>query len=231
MSLPLFSLQRSRNYFYGLLILLIGGLIMLLWLGKSGSFIALNPFHPEWLNTFFTYYTYTGDGFFALILSLVLILYVKTRREGIALLMAFLLSGLVVQVIKNLVDSPRPGMFFEPGQYHHFINGVTLSNNAGFPSGHTASAFALATVLALFLKNINWQLPVLLFAAFTGYSRIYLGQHFLGDVLVGTLIGCLSGLLACYLVVRFQFTRKGFRKAPHFDNELLPPDTVAIQAI
>ena len=231
MSFPLFSIQRSRNYFYGFLILLTGGLLLLLWMGKSGSFIALNPFHPEWLDTFFTYYTYTGDGFFALILSLVLILFVKTRRQGIALLIAFLLSGLVVQVIKSLVDSPRPRLFFEPGQYHHFINGVSLSNNAGFPSGHTASAFALATVLALFLKSKKWQLPVLLFAALTGYSRIYLGQHFLGDVLVGALIGCLSGLPACYMVIRFQFTGKGLKRVNHLDNELSPPDTVAIQVI
>ena len=231
MRYDVFSLQKSRHYFYGLLPMLTGGLVVLLYMGKAGSFIALNPFHQRWLDDFFIYYTYTGDGLFALFLCLALILYTKTRREGIALLIAFLLSGLLTQVIKNLVDSPRPAMFFAPGKYLHFIAGVTLHNNAGFPSGHTASAFSLATVLAIFGKNKNWQLPLLLLAALTGYSRIYLGQHFLGDVLAGALIGSLSGIFAGYLTARIQLTNKGFKKKTHFDNELSPPDTVAIQAL
>lgn len=231
MNFPPFSLQRSRNFIYGFILLFIAGLLLLLLLGKSGSFIALNPYHNEWLDNFFIYYTYTGDGLFALLISLILISAVKTRKVGIAILIAFLFSGLLAQLVKNLVDSPRPAMFFEPGKYLYLIKGVSLSNNASFPSGHTTSAFAVATVLALSIKNKKWQLLLLAAAALTGYSRIYLAQHFLVDVMAGALLGSLSGILAIRLVNSLKLTRKGIKKVNDFNNKLGPGRTVSIQAV
>ena len=91
--------------------------------------------------------------------------------------------------------SPCPGRnnIFLPA-YSYFIDGVTHIGFASFPSGHTTSVFALATLLAIFDGNKKWNSLYLLAAVAVGYSRIYLGQHFLGDVLVGSLIGVVTAV-------------------------------------
>ena len=180
--------------------------------GKAAAFISLNAYHPFLLNVFFINYTFMGDGIFALCLIAAIFFYYKRKQQGLALLYSFLISGLIVQVIKNLVDSPRPKLFFEAGQYLHFIDGVSLANNSSFPSGHTATAFAIATVMALMMKDKTWQLLILIAAVLVGYSRIYLAQHFLLDVIIGALVGSTSGILAVYLAKNVKRIKRSFKK-------------------
>jgi membrane-associated phospholipid phosphatase len=119
------------------------------------------------------------------------------------LLTAFLASALFTQMMKTFFSMPRPKQFFNPGQYAYFIDGVTHIGFSSFPSGHATSIFTLATMLALFEKNKRWNVCYLIAGVAVGYSRIYLGQHFLGDVIVGSLIGVLVSVLVYWL-----FTRK-----------------------
>jgi len=60
-----------------------------------------------------------------------------------------------------------------------------------FPSGHSASAFALCLSLAIILKKRVWQLAMFLAAITIAYSRVYLSQHFLVDIWAGSAIGTL----------------------------------------
>ena len=53
------------------------------------------------------------------------------------------------------------------------------------------------------MKNKKWQLPVLLLAILVGFSRIYLGQHFLLDVVVGAFVGTISGLVCVYFLQNY----------------------------
>jgi membrane-associated phospholipid phosphatase len=172
------ALRLSKIYFAGLLLVLLIGILFLLVNGKTAAFISLNSYHPFLLNVFFINYTFIGDGIFALCLIGVMFFYYKRKQQGFALLYSFIISGIGVQIIKNLIDSPRPKLFFEAGQYLHFINGVSLTNNSSFPSGHTATAFAIATVTVLMMRDKSWQLFILIAAILVGYSRIYLAQHF-----------------------------------------------------
>jgi membrane-associated phospholipid phosphatase len=126
-------------------------------------------------------------------------LFWKKRWASLSILYGFLLSGLVVQIIKRTVNSPRPKSFFLTGEYNNFIDGVQLYTNGSFPSGHTATAFAVATVAVLFIKNQRFHLPILLAAILVGYSRVYLGQHFVGDVLAGAVLGILCAFPAIFL--------------------------------
>jgi len=198
MNIP--ALIRScKWYFYGLGILLFCCTILLLVSGKAASFIALNSYHPFALNVFFVNYTFVGDGIFAVGLIAVMFFYFKKKQEASTLLFSFLISGVAVQIIKNLVDTPRPHLFFEHGQYLYFIDGVTLANHHSFPSGHTTTAFAIATVLVMLSKKRNWQFTILLAATLVGYSRIYLAQHFLLDVIIGAALGTGCGVFAVYL--------------------------------
>ena len=155
-------LRQHKTYFAGLLFILLFGMCFLLINGKSAAFISLNTYHPFMLNVFFINYTFIGDGIFALCTITAIFFYYKRKQQGLALLYSFLISGLIVQVIKNLIDSPRPRLFFEAGQYLNFIDGVSLANNSSFPSGHTATAFAIATVMILMMKDKNWQLLILI---------------------------------------------------------------------
>lgn len=204
--------RQNKFYFGALIFILLFSTLFLLVNGKTAAFISLNAYHPFLLNVFFINYTFIGDGIFALCLIAAIFFYYKRKQQGLALLYSFLISGLIVQVIKNLVDSPRPRLFFEAGQYLHFIDGVSLANNSSFPSGHTATAFAIATVMALMMKDKSWQLLILIAAILVGYSRIYLAQHFLLDVVIGALLGSCSGLLAVYLAMNVKLIKKSIKK-------------------
>ena len=78
---------------------------------------------------------------------------------------------------------------------------VTPGSDYGFYSAHASNTFFLATYLSILLKkNIKW-IPYFLFfwAATVSYSRIYLGVHFPGDVLVGAFAGSLVGVIFALL--------------------------------
>ena len=205
-------LAQNKTYFIGLLLALISGVIFLLINGKTIAFVSLNAYHPFLLNAFFINYTFMGDGIFALCLVAATFFYYKKKEQGWAYLYAFLISAFVVQLIKNLVDAPRPRLFFEAGQYLHFIDGVSLANNSSFPSGHTATAFAIATVMVMMMKDKTMQLFILIAAILVGYSRIYLAQHFLLDVMIGAFIGSTSGIVAFYLAQNMIRIKRSFKK-------------------
>jgi membrane-associated phospholipid phosphatase len=87
------------------------------------------------------------------------------------------------------------------GKYPYFIKGVTHIGFASFPSGHSTTIFALATLLCIFAKDWRLKIVCLLCAVLVGYSRLYLGQHFLGDVLMGSCIGIVTAVLVNWLFV------------------------------
>jgi len=188
---------RNRFFLFGFALFFLAGLLFLLATSKETSFLYLNSYHNSALNIFFIAYTNLGDGLFTIMIVLFLL---ATKRHDIAwqLLAAFVISGLVAQVFKYYVYSPRPKLFFSEREHIYLIDGITRSGNSSFPSGHTASIFALVTVLALFAKN-KIIFPVLLLPAIlVAYSRIYLSQHFLGDVLAGSFIGVIVAVMVYY---------------------------------
>jgi membrane-associated phospholipid phosphatase len=193
------SIFVANRWFFLCFLVFFGiGLVFLLSEGKATSFIYLNPYHRNVLDTFFIYLTFLGDGLFA-VTVFVLLLLLRRWSQAAQIMTAFLLSALVAQVLKSFFSMPRPKQFFTPGQYPFFITGVTHSGFASFPSGHSTSIFALATLLALFEKNKKGNIAYLLVAVAVGYSRIYLGQHFLGDVLMGSFLGMSVAILVNWL--------------------------------
>lgn len=191
-------LAGNRYFFYCYLFFFLVGLVYLLTVGKAASFIGLNPYHRTTLDTIFICVTFLGDGRFAILICLIFLVMRRWSR-AFQLIAAFLVSALVAQILKNVFSMPRPKQFFPAGQYSYFIDGVTHIGFASFPSGHTTSVFALATLLAIFDSNKKTNVLYLLAAVAVGYSRIYLGQHFLVDVLVGSVIGTLTAVLIHWL--------------------------------
>ena len=160
--------------------------------------MILNQQHSWAGDLFFKYYTHIGDGLFTIVLAFVLFVFGK-RKLPLLLTIAFLLSGLMVQVIKQIEQRPRPGLYFEKRASVHAVDGVLLKGKNSFPSGHTTTVFASASLLALATQRKGIQLIYLLAALVAGYSRIYLGQHFLEDVTAGMCLGTLTAILLAYL--------------------------------
>jgi membrane-associated phospholipid phosphatase len=203
------SLKKSASYFTAWIVFCFAALIYLPNHSTAECFIQLNIFHSEWMDRLFVLITFMGDGIFLLLVALVLAI---ARQYELALksVMVFLLSGILVQVLKYSIAAPRPKVLLESLglPYQYFIDGITRIGNSSFPSGHTTTFFALATLLAMQTSNAWKQLLLLLTALLVGYSRIYLGQHFLQDVLMGSVIGVCTAIPIHFFKMKKIASRK-----------------------
>jgi membrane-associated phospholipid phosphatase len=153
--------------------------------------------HPI-VDSFFVYLTWLGDGNVAVML--IAILLVVNVRKGLETLICFALAGLVTFLIKRYGydEVNRPSFvfyFFVPDKKLKLIEGVSMYIHNSYPSGHATQAFAIGGLL-LFLARHQWQkLLLLTFALLTAYSRVYLSQHWLVDVIAGSIVGISMALL------------------------------------
>jgi undecaprenyl-diphosphatase len=108
----------------------------------------------------------------------------RDREGAIAALVGAGIALAVNFIIGAIWDRPRP--FVAHPTTVHLL--VTHSTDASFPSDHASAGFAIAAVL--FAYHRRWGTAVLLFAALLGYARVYVGDHYPGDVLAGLVIGC-----------------------------------------
>lgn len=175
----------------------IGGFALQFWLSKLETHRVLNAYHHPAMDTVMRYMTFLGDGIVAVLVSMLFML--NSVKRGLVLLLAFLISGGIVQFIKNFVvpKAMRPMHYFEYDETFYKIADFTYFYHQSFPSGHAATTFAIATVLAHFYPKIKSQLFIFVGALIIAYTRIYLSQHFLLDVLAGSMIGY---FVAHYLV-------------------------------
>jgi undecaprenyl-diphosphatase len=111
------------------------------------------------------------------------------RVGAIAALLASGLALLVNQVVSHIVYRPRP-FVMHPNTVHVLLG---HSADGSFPSDHAAAAVAISIVLCAFHRRLG--IAALLFAVLTAYARVYVGDHYPGDVLAGALIGLLAGLV------------------------------------
>lgn len=117
--------------------------------------------------------------------------YYKAKAEfysGFAALAAVVGSGVLVQVLKHLVGRARPRTTLSPWEY---LGPSFDSDLHSFPSGHTATSFALAAVLASRFPRQAWLFYLL--AALVGVGRVAGGSHYPSDVLAGVLLGVAVG--------------------------------------
>lgn len=172
------------------LFLLIAGLVLWQSNDLKELHLSFQGLHSIPLDYTFKAITFLGDGIFVGIIALLLLLFVHLRA-GLFLLTASVIDSVVVQYLKRQVfaDHFRPIHYFRDNPDLIKVPGVEMHQNFSFPSGHTAAAFCLYFALALIVRR---KIPALLFfvvALLVGYSRIYLNQHFLEDVFLGSIIG------------------------------------------
>jgi undecaprenyl-diphosphatase len=100
-----------------------------------------------------------------------------------------------VHLFKNVFLRYRPCHNIEIQHLVHLVKGC--GGQYGFVSSHASNSFALATFVGLLLfDKLKFVLPMLwIWALWVGYSRIYNGVHYPGDVLGGSVLGLLVGFI------------------------------------
>ena len=105
-------------------------------------------------------------------------------------------------IIKPLVQRPRPSHDGSIMDRLHFVNDYH-GGAYGFVSSHAANCFGLAVWVSCLYKRRSLVTAMMLYAVLNCYSRIYLGVHFPGDIICGTILGILCGWLGYYCYTRF----------------------------
>jgi undecaprenyl-diphosphatase len=95
-----------------------------------------------------------------------------------------------VHLFKNVFERLRPCHQYDLAGLVHLVNDY-CGGSYGFVSSHASNSFAVAVFTGLFIRNRYYWTGMLFWAALIGYSRIYLGVHFPGDILGGALLGSL----------------------------------------
>lgn len=142
------------------------------------------------INTFYKYFTHVGDGVFAVILAVVVMFF--NFKRGQYVLVAYIFAGVTSSLIKYFFNYIRPFHYFNWYHKHYtlnLVNGVDMLGERSFPSGHSTAAFVVFSALAFSTENKLAKLIFFIIAINAAFSRMYLSQHWLVDVLTGSLIG------------------------------------------
>ena len=164
------------------------------------------------LNAVMVFITTLGNaGAIFIVLALVLLCTKKYRKAGLAVAVALIVMLICNDLfLKEFFARPRPFNLLatDPEKYAFWGEGYVYPELIGkpssysFPSGHTSSAFAAA--IALLCHNRKLGIPVTIFAAIMGFSRIYVEVHYCTDVIAGVVSGTICALIAV-LIVKFLF--------------------------
>ena len=197
------SISKPVQWLTALYLLVLG---LYLVFSDHGDFVLwLNGHHHAFLDLFFKYWTYLGDG---VLLGLIALYWLLTNYYRFNLFMvAVIFQTVFVHLFKQgiMAGEPRPKTFFaDQLELLHFVDGVVVRGFNAFPSGHTASAFTAAFFMILITKSKLGQVGYLIAAILVGFSRVYLLQHFGRDVFFGSLFGILSVLLAWTIMKNYQ---------------------------
>ena len=161
--------------------------------------LYLNSMYSDGFDTFFWYVSlkYTWFVMGALLITF---LFVKRRpKEALWFLLAVVVmivcADQLCNLCKHTVQRFRPCWDEEIKDLVHIVND-DRGGKYGFFSAHAAVFFGLAYMTSRFFRNKYFTATIYVIAVMVAYSRIYLGRHYLGDVLVGAVVGTLFAMLA-----------------------------------
>ena len=143
-------------------------------------------------------------GIIWIAMSILFLLFKKTRRAGATMAIALILGLLICNLtIKPLVARPRPFTM------HELELLIPKPSDFSFPSGHSVSSFGAGLSALIVLRKKG--LPLFIFGTIIAVSRLYLQVHYFSDVLCGCILGCLFAVIANIIVksVINYFEKKG----------------------
>ena len=173
-------------------------------------FLFLNGLHASFIDPLMLF----ASGKLSWIPLYIFLIYLIFRQYRwnsilILLMVALLITlsdQISVKAFKNVFERPRP--CHEPSlEQLIYLPSGECGGAFGFVSSHAANSFAMAVFVFFILRKQFQWIGYLLFsyAALVSYSRIYLGVHYPGDVVVGAMVGVFSG----WIIYQFWiFSRK-----------------------
>jgi len=175
---------------------------------KATNFITSLLPHNTFFNLFFSFFSLRGSSIFIWIIILLFLIIFEEKRDKkfiIYFALIFTLTWFLSDILlKNIFHRPRPFLSdfnrpASPAGGFQLIQPISTAcpSNFSFPSGHAATAFAAATVLAFFDKKRKWFYYLVAFLI--SLSRIYLFCHYFLDVVFGSLIGYFHAYLILHL--------------------------------
>ncbi len=166
--------------------------------------------HSSFFDNFFLFVSAAGD--FAvvwLVLFIILVIFEEVEHKNFIILFV---GGLVFAyflvniILKDVFQRPRPFQVYS--QIEKLVPKTSRPENYSFPSGHAATSFLAATLLAYYHRKR--RLIFYSLAALVSYSRIYLGVHYFFDVVFGGVLGVLIAKLLILISYGFcEKTKKG----------------------
>ena len=176
---------------------------------QTGTFLFVNHFTQFFPDTLWAWLTFLGNGWgvFALAFPLLLL----APRMLTAGIFAGGIAALASIVLKGFFDLPRPAGVLTDGSFYRI--GEALLYRA-FPSGHTLTAFAIASALyfSVTKEKRGPFMSLFLVAALVGLSRTAVGAHWLTDVLGGAGVGIWCGMLGALAANQFPENQLGSKK-------------------
>ncbi|MFO7569662.1 MAG: phosphatase PAP2 family protein [Smithellaceae bacterium] len=162
----------------------------------------------KWVTIIFEIITQAGDSLWYFIILIPLFILVrflwkneKWSARTLFLLLSISLSGLLNVLLKWIAGRNRPINLFENDSFgFDYFSIVYLHETTSFPSGHTVTAFALATALSFLFPKLS---PLAFLAAVTvAVSRVVITAHYLSDVIAGAAVG-----IICCMGLKYVFDR------------------------
>lgn len=148
---------------------------------------------------------FTGRFIWIPMYATILLLFLRPQRWRTALVLTVALAGAIALTdqtcatfIRPLVERMRPSNLENPfSAYVHVVNNYR-GGSYGFPSCHAANSFALAAFMCLLVRRRGFVAFICIWAVLNSYSRLYLGVHYPGDLIVGAVIGAAFGAMCYY---------------------------------
>lgn len=172
----------------------------------TSIFLAINGHHSPFFDNFMTLFT----GRFIWIPMYATILWILFKdfcgKRAVIYLLGiiaaiYLTDQTCASVIRPAVERLRPSNLENAlSEMAYIVNGYR-GGSYGFPSCHAANSFALASIIALIVRHRRFTWFIFGWAIINSYSRLYLGVHYPGDLIVGAIIGCSFGSI-CYYTAR-----------------------------
>lgn len=173
-------------------------------------FLFLNGLHTPWLDGIMYWITYKFT-WIPMYLFLIVLIFRKYQRKALFVILSLVVAVALADQITSGLMKPffarlRPCHDPVIGSLVHLVSGC--GGQFGFASSHASTSFALATSCFIVTKTTipqTWLLFV--WALIYSYSRIYVGVHYPGDIVVGAFMGILAGIL-CAMIYKKSFAHK-----------------------
>ena len=159
---------------------------------------AFNAQEIPGYDLFFSAITQIGSAYLWIAVLMIYLRIGRWKKVAAVLIIALVFGMIVNEDIKGIVQRIRPE--------NVMIGGYFTFHSYSFPSGHTETAFIMATVLSAFVAW-RYSLITYLLAAAVGMSRVYLGVHYFTDVVGGAIAGIIIGCLTILVLYRREMVR------------------------